>query len=91
VKVGNKVIIDFPDLKRKVESRIDFVSRYIDPVNRTFMTESPIPEGIPGMKANMVAIVSINDYHSENSILLPMNVILTDLSGSYVFVIKGKG
>ena len=90
VKKGDKVIIHFPDLDRQVESRIDFVSSYIDPVNRTFMIESRVAEEIPGMKANMVTIIRINDYHSDSSIQVPMNVIMKDMSGSYVYVVRKK-
>lgn len=90
VKKGDKVIIHFPDLGKQVESTIDFVSSYIDPVNRTFEIESNIENSIPGMKANMVAVVHINDYHSDNSIAVPMNVIMSDLTGNYVYVVKEK-
>jgi multidrug efflux pump subunit AcrA (membrane-fusion protein) len=90
VKVGNKALIEFPDLNQQIDTRVDFVSGYIDPVNRTFRVECRIPKGLPGMKANMIAIVHINDYHSDNTIQIPMNMILTDLSGSYVFVVRNK-
>ena len=42
------------------------------------------------LKANMIAIIQINDYHSDNSILVPMNVIQTDQAGSYVYVVRSK-
>ncbi len=42
------------------------------------------------MKANMIAIIQVNDYHSDNSILVPMNVIQTDNAGSYVYVVRAK-
>jgi multidrug efflux pump subunit AcrA (membrane-fusion protein) len=90
VKKGDKVMIQFPDLNQEIESTISFVSNYIEPVNRIFMIESRIEQDVPGMKANMVAIVRINDYHSENSIKLPMNVVMTDLNGSYVYVARKK-
>ncbi len=90
VQEGNKLVVLFPDINKEIESRIDFVSRYINPVNRTFMIESNIAHKFPEMKANMVAIVQINDYHSENSILVPMNIIQKDLDGSYVFVVRKK-
>jgi hypothetical protein len=88
VQEGNKLVVLFPDINKEIESRIDFVSRYINPVNRTFMIESNIAHKFPEMKANMIAIVQINDYHSENSILVPMNIIQKDLDGSYVFVLE---
>ena len=90
VQSGDKAIILFPDINKQIEARLDFVSKYIDPVNRTFMIESRISDQFPGMKANMVAIIQINDYHSDNTILVPMNVILTDNNGSYVYVVRKK-
>jgi membrane fusion protein (multidrug efflux system) len=90
VQVGDKLIVLFPDLNKTVETRVDFVSKYINPVNRTFLIETNITEGIQYMKANMIAIIQVNDYHSENSILVPMNVIQTDNAGSYVYVVRAK-
>jgi len=90
VKVGDKLFVQFPDIKKTVEARVDFVSKYINPVNRTFIVESKILDGISDLKANMIAIIQINDYHKEDAIQLPMNVIQTDLTGSYVYVVKQK-
>jgi RND family efflux transporter MFP subunit len=90
VQEGDKLIILFPDINKKIEARVDFVSRYINPVNRTFVIESRLPEGKEYMKANMIAILQINDYHSPSSIQIPMNVIQTDREGSYVYVIRKK-
>lgn len=91
VTVGDSLIVLFPDIKKQVKTKVDFVSQYINPTNRTFIIETGIRNGIPDLKANMLAVVQINDYHSDSSILLPMNVIQTDLSGSYVYVIRPKG
>ena len=91
VQTGDKVVLLFPDIKKQIETKVDFVSKYINTTNRTFIMETEIPDGITGLKANMIAVVQINDYHSDNSILVPMNVIQTDLSGSYVYVVKLKG
>jgi RND family efflux transporter MFP subunit len=90
VKVGDKLFVQFPDIKKTVEARVDFVSKYINPVNRTFIVESKILDGISDLKANMIAIIQINDYHKEDAIQLPMNVIQTDLTGSYVYVVRQK-
>ena len=90
VKVGDKLLVNFPDLGEQFESKIDFVSKYINPVNRTFMIESRIVNGFQFMKANMIVIIQINDYHSENAIQIPQNVIQADDNGSYVYVVKEK-
>jgi membrane fusion protein, multidrug efflux system len=90
VTVGDKLIVIFPDIKSQVETKVSFVSNYINPVNRTFLIETRISDGIPDLKANMIAIIQINDYHSDKSVLLPMNVIQTDQDGSYVYIIRTK-
>jgi len=46
--------------------------------------------GINDLKANMLAIIQINDYHTDNAVQVPMNVVQTDLTGSYVYVIRPK-
>jgi RND family efflux transporter MFP subunit len=90
VQPGDKLIVLFPDLNKQFETKVDFVSKYINPVNRTFIIETRILNGIQDMKANMIAIIQINDYHSNNSILVPMNVIQTDQTGSYVYIVRPK-
>ena len=90
VKLGDKVMVLFPDIDKEVETKVDFVSKYINPVNRTFIIETRLADGISDLKANMVAIIKINDYHNENAIQVPMNVIQTDVTGSYVYVVRAK-
>jgi membrane fusion protein, multidrug efflux system len=59
-------------------------------VNRTFIIETNISDGIQELKANMIAIVQINDYHTDNAIQVPMNVIQKDQTGSYVYIVRPK-
>jgi len=90
VKTGDKLVVVFPDINKTVESKVDFVSKYINPVNRTFIIETKITDGIENLKANMIAIIQINDYHTDDALQLPMNVIQTDLTGSYVYVVRSR-
>ena len=90
VKLGDKLVVLFPDINKQIETKVDFVSKYINPVNRTFMIDTKLPNGIADLKANMIAIIQINDYHSEKAIQVPMNVIQTDPVGSYVYVVRQK-
>ena len=90
VRVGDKLVVLFPDINKSVEAKVNFVSKYINPVNRTFIIEAKLLDGIENLKANMIAIIQINDYHADQAIQLPMNVIQTDLTGSYVYVVRPK-
>ena len=90
VQKGDRLTVFFPDANKQVDAEVYFVSKYINPVNRTFQIEARIGSSSPDLKANMIAILQINDYHSDNSILVPMNVIQTDNNNSYVYVARPK-
>ncbi len=90
VHKGDKLKVFFPDANKQVDAEVSFVSKYINPVNRTFLIEAKIGSSSPDLKANMIAILQINDYHSDSSILVPMNVIQTDDTSSYVYVARSK-
>jgi len=90
VKTGDNVVILFPDVNKQIETKIDFVSKYINPVNRTFLVESKLKNDMSDLKANMIAIIQINDYHSDKAIQIPMNLIQSDQAGSYVYVVRPR-
>jgi RND family efflux transporter MFP subunit len=90
VQTGDKLIVLFPDINKQFETKVDFVSKYISPVNRTFIIETKLLGDFTDLKANMIAIVQINDYHSDSAIQVPMNVIQTDQIDSYVYVVRPK-
>jgi len=85
VKEGDGVIVYIPDLKKEINARVDFCSKYISPVNRTFSVEAHFT-GNNEMKANMVVVLKINDYRAPNAIVLPINLIQNDNDKQFVFV-----
>jgi hypothetical protein len=36
----------------------------------------------------MIAVVKINDYKMPSAVVLPINIVMTDRKGSYVYVAK---
>jgi membrane fusion protein (multidrug efflux system) len=86
VTVGDKVLIYFPDLKTEAPAIINFSSRYINPVNRTFSVEAHLAKEIPSLKANMVVVLKINDYRADNAISIPVDLLQNDQNGSFVFL-----
>jgi len=91
VKVGNPVVINFPDDNQNIDSKISFTSKYINPVNRTFTIEVPLKPGNVVYRVNMVAVVKINDYQNPAAISVPVNVIQNSKTGKYVFLAKASG
>ncbi|MCX7987616.1 MAG: efflux RND transporter periplasmic adaptor subunit [Bacteroidales bacterium] len=86
IKVGDQVTVFLPDLNKEITGKVDFCSRYINPVNRTFNVTLRIPSNDPAIKANMIAVLRIVDYQNLSALVVPINVIQNDLKGKYILV-----
>ena len=91
VNVGDAVLIYFPDLDKEISAKISTCSRFINPTNRTFTVEVRLNPGNIGYKANMVAVLKINDYKADNDIIVSVNYIQNDPSGNFVYVAQKDG
>lgn len=86
VNPGDSVIIFFPDFKEEVKTKLSFTSKFINPTNRTFQVECRLNPGKLQYKANMIAVVKIQDYKAENAIVVQDNLIQKTMSDRAVFV-----
>lgn len=90
VRKGDAVVLNFPDLKKEVDSRVTYVSPSIDPTNRTFVVECALPRG-KDYRANMIAALKIIDYQNPKALVVPVNVIQTAEDGDFVYVVEKTG
>ncbi len=91
IKVGNVVLIEFPDLNYETEAKLDFVGNYINPNNRSFKVECRLkPEKGMDYRANMMAVMKINNYTNPKAIVVPLNIIQSSAKGEYVYVAVKK-
>ncbi|HAH57500.1 MAG: efflux RND transporter periplasmic adaptor subunit [Lentimicrobium sp.] len=88
VKKGDKVIVFFPDFKKEIETKIHFTSKYINPVNRTFLTEVKLRPSDIEYRANMLAVVKINDYTNPSTFVIPVSLLKESSSGKYIYTAK---
>lgn len=88
VKSGNKVVVYFPDFDTEINSQIRFTSKYINPINRTFQSEVRLGPSKVEYRANMMAIVKINDYRNPSAFSVPVSLIRETPSGKYIYVAK---
>lgn len=88
IKVGNNVIVSFPDFDTDLNAKIHFTSKYINPVNRTFLTEIRLGSSKVEYRANMMAVVKINDYTNPSAFVVPVSLVKDSSSGKYVYVAK---
>ena len=91
IHTGDDVLVTFPDNDEKLSAKITFSSKFINPTNRTFLVEAKLASGSIEYRANMIAILKIVDYAVKEAVVLPLNIIQSDNTGKYVFVVDDKG
>jgi RND family efflux transporter MFP subunit len=87
---GDLVEVEFTDINKKIESRVTFASRVIDPLNRTFRIEISIP-GNNEIKPNMIAKLKIIDYTNKTAISIPTNCIQSNEDQQFVVLAVQNG
>ena len=90
VKKGDAVQVFFPDLKREITTRVTYVSKIINPTNRTFSVECALPPGAD-WRANQVAVLKIVDYTNPNALIVPVNVVQQSGDGDFVLLADKTG
>ena len=83
---GSPVVITIPDANKTINSTISLISQSIDPTQRGFIAEAKIPYDAV-LKPSQSAVVKILDYAAANVIVIPVNVLQSDETGKYVYVI----
>ncbi len=91
LSVKDSVELYFPDTKKTVYSRVSFVARVIDPINRTFDVEVSLPASVGALNPNMVSLVKIIDMQVDSAIVVPINAIQKSNQESYVFIVEQEG
>jgi RND family efflux transporter MFP subunit len=85
---GSPVLINIPDAQiANMTSSISLISQSVDPNLRGFLAEARIPSN-GNLKPNQTAIIKIKDYSNANAIVIPVNMVQTDETGKYVFVMN---
>lgn len=86
IKTGNEVLVLFPDMKDSVFSKIQYASRGINALTRTFNVEVLL-DNKKEYHPNMVAKLKINDYESkEPKVVIPVKYIQKGTEESYILV-----
>ena len=91
IKDGNAVLVNFPDLGKDIETKLNFTSRFIDPTNRTFRVECKVSSKDAELRANMIAYIKIKDYTNEKAFCIPVNYIQSNQDGKFIYIAKQSG
>ena len=90
LKTGNEVNINFPDLDKEITSKISFASKFINTTNRTFSVEVNLENTDETYRANMIAVLKINDYHADSTISVPINIIQKLSGDDYIYIAEKR-
>jgi len=88
---GKEVKVEFPILNESITSKVRETGNYINPNNRSFNVKIPVPNKSGKVKPNMTARVYINDYQSDEAILIPQSIVSENAEGQqYVYKVSGQ-
>lgn len=87
IRKGTYVQIVIPDVNRSYPSTISLISQAVNPSSRGFVAEARIPYDA-SLKPGQSAVVKILDYSNANGIVIPVNLVQTDETSKYVYVLE---
>ncbi|MCB0448490.1 MAG: efflux RND transporter periplasmic adaptor subunit [Confluentibacter sp.] len=75
VNKGSEVLVDFISIGKTYTGKIRQVSNYINPDNRSFSIQVALPNKDNILKPNLIATIKLNDYISNNTIVIPNSIV----------------
>lgn len=89
IEKGAEVLIDLNSIEKEFTGKVQQVSSFINPNNRTFKIRVSVPNSESKVKPNQIATVKINDYTAKNTLVVPQNIIKENGQGqSTLFIVK---
>jgi RND family efflux transporter MFP subunit len=87
IQNGKDAKVYFPVLGDSIMTKIRQTGNFINPGNRSFSVEIPVPNKTGTIKPNLSAKVQLNDYTNENAILIPQSIVSENAEGEqYAYV-----
>ena len=87
IKKGDPTTVTFTSIDQEFQTRISSIGQVINRDNRTFTVEVKVPQLPVPLKPNLVAVVKIKDFESDNATVVPNNLIQKDSRGDYVYIV----
>ena len=87
VKRGTPVQVVVADINRSYPSTISLISQSVSSTSRGFTAEARIPYDV-SLKPGQAAVVKILDYSNANGIVIPVNLVQSDETSKYVYVLE---
>lgn len=87
IEPGDEVVLRFPSFPGfSKTTTVKRIGNVVNPNNRTFEVELRLQNPDNKLKPNMVAVIDVNDYSADNSLVVPSKIIKEDLKGKYLYI-----
>lgn len=87
ISEGKEAHVYFPVLGDSIVSKVRTTGNFINPNNRSFSVEIPVPNKNGLIKPNLTAKVRINDYSNEKAIMIPQSIVSENAEGEqYAYI-----
>lgn len=90
IQKGTDVMVEIGATGASFQAEVRQVGNFINPSNRTFEIQVAVPKDAQNVKPNLIATVRLNDYTSEEAIIIPENVVQTNAAGERVAFVLEK-
>ena len=90
VKQGTLVQIVVHDINRSFNSTISLIGQSVSSTSRGLTAEAKIPFDA-SLKPGQSAMVKVMDYANANGIVIPVNLVQSDETSKYVYVLEKLG
>ncbi|MFS4455127.1 efflux RND transporter periplasmic adaptor subunit [Maribacter sp. 2304DJ31-5] len=92
IAVGKEAKVYFPVLGDTINTKVRQTGNFINPNNRAFNVEIPVPNKEGTIKPNLTAKVNINDYTNDKAIVVPQSIISENAEGEqYIYIAERTG
>lgn len=89
ISKGDSITVEFPTYPdTKIRTTVYRVGNVINTQNRTFPVQLKLRNKDEKLKPNLMAVVNLKDFETDNALLVPSIVIKKDINGDYVYVVS---
>ena len=92
IKKGTTATVKIPMLDREYSTTVRQTGNFINPNNRSFRVETPLPNPDEMIKPNLSCKLKINDYSNPEALMIPLRIIKENAIGKkYIFKLTPDG
>ena len=92
IKKGTTATVKIPMLDREYQTTVRQIGNFINPNNRSFRVETPLPNPDEMIKPNLSCKLKIKDYSNPEALMIPLRIIKENAVGKkYIFKLNPDG